>query len=85
MTPLNATKVQNSLDSMSDSLWWIDRGFPGSPLLMLSSNYFDYHHSEADTILQYNSVHLDMNTALFAATAYVLADLSVDIPKEVRA
>lgn len=83
MSPLNAAEVHETVDSISDTYWWINRGFPASPLLMLHSNYYDYHHAEADSILGENSVHLDMNAALFAATAYVLADLSVDIPKEV--
>uniref|UniRef100_A0A182QT51 Carboxypeptidase Q n=1 Tax=Anopheles farauti TaxID=69004 RepID=A0A182QT51_9DIPT len=41
-----------------------------------------YHHSEGDTMELENAEDLDRSTALWAATAYVIADLSIDIPKD---
>uniref|UniRef100_A0A1Y9IV47 Carboxypeptidase Q n=1 Tax=Anopheles minimus TaxID=112268 RepID=A0A1Y9IV47_9DIPT len=61
---------------------WERRGFPGVSLRNKNENYFWYHHSEGDTMELEDPVALDRSTALWAATAYVIADLSIDIPKE---
>lgn len=60
---------------------WINSGVPGGSLWTHNSEYFYYHHTNADTMLVENSKALDMNTALFAAVSYVLADISVDLPR----
>ncbi|XP_058118412.1 carboxypeptidase Q-like [Anopheles ziemanni] len=60
---------------------WVSRGFPGVSLRNKNDNYFWYHHSEGDTIELEDPEALDKSTALWAATAYVIADLSIDIPK----
>lgn len=39
------------------------------------ANYFDYHHAPADTLDKVSPQHLTQNVALFAATAYVLAEM----------
>ncbi|XP_058061277.1 carboxypeptidase Q-like [Anopheles bellator] len=62
---------------------WLSRGFPGVSLRNKNENYFWYHHSEGDTIALEDSADLDRSTALWAAAAYVIADLSIDIPKDV--
>ncbi|XP_052895004.1 carboxypeptidase Q-like [Anopheles moucheti] len=67
----------------SDIGKWVGRGFPGVSLRDVNKNYFWYHHTEGDTIELEDPVALDKITALWAATAYVIADLSIDIPKNV--
>lgn len=47
-----------------------------------NEKYFYYHHSAGDSMLVENSDDLDKNTALFAAAAYVIADLSIDMPRD---
>ncbi|XP_053668881.1 carboxypeptidase Q-like [Anopheles marshallii] len=61
---------------------WVGRRFPGVSLRNKNENYFWYHHSDGDTMQLEDPVALDRSTALWAATAYVIADLSIDIPKE---
>uniref|UniRef100_A0A1B6G529 Carboxypeptidase Q n=1 Tax=Cuerna arida TaxID=1464854 RepID=A0A1B6G529_9HEMI len=80
MEPINATQFKNSSDVGSDITVWANE----VPLLSnLNDNgrYFWFHHSDGDTMTVLNPDDLDKNTALWAATAYILADLSVDLPK----
>lgn len=60
---------------------WIRAGVPGGSLTTQSDKYFYYHHTNADTMTAENPKVLDMCTAVFAATSYVLADISVDLPR----
>ena len=39
------------------------------------ARYFDYHHSQADTLDKVDPKVLSMNVAVLAVVAYVLADL----------
>ncbi|XP_055602889.1 carboxypeptidase Q-like isoform X1 [Uranotaenia lowii] len=80
MTPLNATYV-NAMGSIEMGLRFLDNGVPGAFLNNANEKYFWYHHSEGDSMLVEDPKSLDKCTALWAATAYVLADLSVDLPK----
>lgn len=83
MAPLNATKFDSPVRAGPDIAMWTMRGFPGASLINKNENYFDFHHSEGDSMLVQDPVALDKNTALFAAAAYVIADLSVDMPKDI--
>lgn len=44
-----------------------------------------YHHSAGDSMLVEDPVSLDKCAAIWAAAAYVVADLSVPIPKVIVA
>ncbi|XP_076481046.1 carboxypeptidase Q-like isoform X2 [Bombus vancouverensis nearcticus] len=60
---------------------WVDAGVPGGSLWTQDEQYFYYHHTNADTMLVEDPEALDKGTALFAALSYVLAELSVDLPR----
>lgn len=60
---------------------WVNAGVPGGSLWTQNDKYFYYHHSNADTMLVEDPKALDMGTAVFAAVSYVLADLSIDLPR----
>ncbi|XP_031626314.1 carboxypeptidase Q-like [Contarinia nasturtii] len=83
MSPLNATEFDTEFMGPDISLW-VNRGFPGASLFNKNEKYFYYHHSVGDSMLVENPDDLDKNTALFAAAAYVIADLSVDMPKDIK-
>lgn len=85
MTPLNATEFNSPIDAGPDIDLWAKRGFPSASLINKNEKYFWFHHSEGDSMLVENSDDLDKNTALFAAAAYVIADISVDMPKDITA
>lgn len=82
MTPLNATGYRETFKGPDVELW-TNRGFPGASPWTRNERYWWFHHSHGDSLLLQSSEDLDRNTALFAATAYVIADLSVNMPKNV--
>ena len=45
-------------------------------------NYFFFHHTSADTMTTIDSDDMDTNTAMYAAIAYVVADLDDMLPRE---
>lgn len=60
---------------------WVDAGVPGGSLWTQNEKYFNYHHTNADTMLVEDPEALDKGTAVFAVFAYVLADISIDLPR----
>lgn len=64
-----------------DISYWVNAGVPGGSLWTQNEKYFNYHHTNADTMLVEDPDALDRGTAFFAAVSYVLADLSVDLPR----
>lgn len=84
MAPLGATETASPIDAGPDIEQWSNRGFPSASLMNKNEKYFNYHHSDADSMLVENPDDLDKNTALFAAAAYVIADISVDMPKDIK-
>lgn len=84
LEPLNATQTTSPQDAGPDISVWTDRGFPGASLMNQNDKYFWYHHSAADSMLVESSENLDKGAAAFAVAAYVIADLSIDIPKDVK-
>jgi Zn-dependent M28 family amino/carboxypeptidase len=56
----------------------------GVPTLSFRQNttyYFDYHHSDADTLDKVDRQTLNRNTAAMAVLAYMLADLEEPLPR----
>jgi len=80
LAPLGDMKLKSPA-VQPDISFWIIAGVPGGGLWNQNEKYYYYHHTDADTMLVENSKALDMNTALFAAVSYVLADISVDLPR----
>ncbi|XP_012345441.1 carboxypeptidase Q [Apis florea] len=60
---------------------WVNEGVPGGSIWTQNDKYFYYHHSNADNMLVEDPEALDKGTAFFAAVSYVLADLSLDLPR----
>ncbi|XP_019559218.3 carboxypeptidase Q-like [Aedes albopictus] len=83
MTALNATEFGTPADGGPDISHWTSRGFPGASLLNKNEKYFWFHHSAGDTMAVEDPKSLDKCAAIWAAAAYVIADLSVAMPKDV--
>lgn len=84
MTAINATEFAAPADGGPDISVWLDRGYPGASLLNRNEKYFWYHHSAGDSMLLEDSKNLDKATALFAAAAYIVADLNNNMPRELN-
>jgi carboxypeptidase Q len=56
-------------------------GVPGLGLWMDSSTYFDYHHSEADTLDKVKPEDIRRDVAAVAIMAYVVADMPLRLGK----
>ncbi|KAL6263940.1 hypothetical protein P5V15_004021 [Pogonomyrmex californicus] len=80
LSPLGDMKLK-SPSTAPDIQFWVKAGVPGGGLWNRNEKYFYYHHTNADTMLAENPKALDMNTALFAAVSFVLADISADLPQ----
>lgn len=80
--PLNATASSRSDSVGSDINLWLDDGIPGAALLQNNEKYFWFHHSQGDTMDVEDPVSLDKNTALWISTAYIIADLKEDFPRD---
>jgi carboxypeptidase Q len=50
-------------------------GVPGLSVQTTTEHYFDWHHSQADTLDKVNPEDFRKNTAVLAVMAYVLADM----------
>lgn len=84
MGALNATALSRPSDGLSDVELWTEDGFPGASLVNRNDRYFWFHHSAGDSMLVQEPENLDKCTALFAAVAYVVADLSVEMPRTLQ-
>lgn len=84
LAPINATQATASASVGSDIELWEEDGFPGVSLNTKRDTYFWYHHTRADTMAAENPENLDKNTGLWAAVAYVIADLSIEFPKTIQ-
>jgi hypothetical protein len=57
-----------------------DHGVPLVGLMQDSVHYFDYHHTEADTLDKVRKEDLDRNVAAMALLAYLLAEREETLP-----
>jgi carboxypeptidase Q len=81
LSPVNATEYRKLPEVGSDIGYFIEKGVPGVSLNTERSKYFWYHHSEGDTMTVENSDELDLCTAVWTVASYVIADLSVTLPR----
>lgn len=79
---LNATRLdQSNYPVGSDIALWQEKGIPGISLGNQNGKYFWYHHSEGDMMTVENPKDLDLCTAVWASAAYILADMSITLPR----
>jgi hypothetical protein len=56
-------------------------GVPGLGLRTVGEHYFDWHHTEADTLDKINPDNLRRAIGLLAITGFVLADMEGTLPR----
>lgn len=74
-------KMTESGGPGSDITLFVRKGVPGASLLNANERYFWFHHSEGDTLNVQSKPDVIKCAAFWAAVSYVIADLSVDIPR----
>nr|XP_022909542.1 carboxypeptidase Q-like [Onthophagus taurus] len=82
LKPINATQLKRGDSVGSDISIWDKTDVPTAALLNKNEKYFWYHHTDADTMDALNSDDLDKCTAVWATVSYIVADLSIDLPRK---
>ena len=59
----------------------VEMGVPGIGHRVHNDRYFDYHHSEADTLDKVKRHDLDLNVAALAVLTYSLAERDDALPR----
>ncbi|XP_023942732.2 carboxypeptidase Q-like [Bicyclus anynana] len=78
---INATTLVESDSPGSDIAVLIQKGIPGASLHNANERYFWFHHTEGDTMNVEDPEELDLCTAFWTSVAYIIADISADIPR----
>lgn len=79
---INATNFQEvpSPGSIGEDVTpWISAGVPGAALMNEGSRYFYYHHTDGDTMTVQDPHEMDLCAAVWAAVAYIMADLDWEV------
>jgi hypothetical protein len=71
-SPIQADRIVQG-GGGSDISWLAPKGVPQISLLPETQRYFDYHHSDNDTIDKVNERELELGAACLAILTYVLA------------
>lgn len=75
LSPDNNAKAQSDMSALSNE------GMPSIRFSPDGANYFDYHHTENDTLDKVEPEALKVNTAIYAIYAYFTAQAQVDFRK----
>ncbi|XP_049865281.1 carboxypeptidase Q-like isoform X2 [Pectinophora gossypiella] len=78
---INASTLVEDDSPGSDIAVIINTGVPGASLYNANEKYFWFHHTEGDTMNVEDPKELDLGAAFWTAVAYIIADLSIDIPR----
>jgi len=76
---INATDTDKGA-SLSDLGQWTDIGVPGASIKTKNDRYFDFHHTNADMMTVENQKVLDLCAAVWAVSAFAVADLEHMLP-----
>lgn len=86
LAPIGATMLEASLSEVGTDIALLQgRGVPAFAPLADTRNYFDYHHTAADTLDKVDPVNLQSQVATMAALAFFLADRPDCLPHVVVA
>lgn len=78
---INASTLVEDDSPGSDITVITNTGVPGASLHNANERYFWFHHTEGDTMNVESPEELDLCAAFWTAVAYIIADISVDIPR----
>ena len=79
LSPLGVEFVKdNKAKAQSDMSLLSEAGMPSIRFAPNGLEYFDYHHTENDTLDKINPKYLQQNTAVYTLFAYFAAQAAVD-------
>lgn len=78
---INASTLVEEDNPGSDISVLTSTGIPGASLHNANEKYFWFHHTEGDTMNVESPDELDLGAAFWTAVAYIIADISADIPR----
>lgn len=78
---INASTLVEDDSPGSDIAIFTGNGIPGASLHNDNDKYFWFHHTEGDTMNVESPEELDLGAAFWTAVAYIIADISVDMPR----
>ncbi|XP_031763396.1 carboxypeptidase Q-like [Galleria mellonella] len=78
---INATTLVEDDSPGSDIAVITRTGIPGASLHNDNERYFWFHHTAGDTMNVEDERELDLGSAFWTTVAYIIADISVDIPR----
>ncbi len=81
LEPINATVVGEG-GATTDTAMWQEAGVPLASIRTQNDRYFYFHHTHGDTMSVYTSDELDRAAALYAVTAFTVADMPAMLPRE---
>jgi len=74
LAPIQATQVNNG-GGGADIGPIVAKGVPSLSPTSVGEHYFDWHHTQADTVDKVNPTDFKKNAALLAVLSYILADM----------
>ena len=80
LEPIGANRARSG-GSGADLIPLVRAGVPGMGLWVKGDQYFDYHHTAADTLDKVNAEHLAKNVAAVAVLVYVVAEMEARLGK----
>ena len=78
---IGATQLEYAKLTGADTSPLVREGVPGFGLQTVNVNYFDYHHTAADTLDKVDPEELTMDCAAVAALTWTLADMPGHLPR----
>ncbi|XP_059060164.1 carboxypeptidase Q-like [Achroia grisella] len=78
---INASTLIEDDSPGSDIAVITNTGIPGASLHNANERYFWFHHTEGDTMNVEDEHELDLGAAFWTTVAYIIADISIDIPR----
>ncbi|XP_019641191.1 PREDICTED: carboxypeptidase Q-like [Branchiostoma belcheri] len=80
LKPINSSQLLDHAEG-GDVSFWISDGVPGGSLANQNERYFWFHHSDGDTMSVQDPRAMDLCSAVWAVTAYVVADMEDMLPR----
>ncbi|KAF6214683.1 hypothetical protein GE061_009426 [Apolygus lucorum] len=81
LTPIGPIRLKLAKNPGTDIQVWEKSGIPMAELVARGDKYFRFHHSRADNIDVQEPDMMDRCLAVMAIVSYVVADLSVRLPR----